>query len=137
MKPYYHAVSSARKFGGVADDYVEIHTWFDESKAHMADFRHRALRHHSQGIFECERRFGVTIVNSDLRKVPVRAIGEQHVMEDMGRIPSLQDWLGEIRPTSWMLRGHTQEKDFVDPIGASSGSEEENGRVNDFEESCT
>lgn len=137
MKSYYHAVSSARKFGGVADDYVEIHTWFDESKAHMADFRHRALRHHSQGIFECERRFGVTIVNSDLRKVPVRAIGEQHVMEDMGRIPSLQDWLGEIRPTSWMLRGHTQEKDFVDPIGASSGSEEENGRVNDFEESCT
>jgi len=137
MKPYYHAVSSARKFGGVADDYVEIHTWFDESKAHMADFRHRALRHHSQGIFECERQFGVTIVNSDLRKVPVRAIGEQHVMEDMGRIPSLQDWLGEIRPTSWMLRGHTQEKDFVDPIGASSGSEEENGRVNDFEESCT
>ena len=137
MKSYYHALSSARKFGGVADDYVEIHTWFDESKAHMADFRHRALRHHSQGIFECERRFGVTIVNSDLRKVPVRAIGEQHVMEDMGRIPSLQDWLGEIRPTSWMLRGHTQEKDFVDPIGASSGSEEENGRVNDFEESCT
>ena len=137
MKPYYHAVSSARKFGGVADDYVEIHTWFDESKAHMADFRDRALRHHSQGIFECERQFGVTIVNSDLRKVPVRAIGEQHVMEDMGRIPSLQDWLGEIRPTSWMLRGHTQEKDFVDPIGASSGSEEENGRVNDFEESCT
>ena len=67
----------------------------------------------------------------------MRAIGEQHVMEDMGRIPSLQDWLGEIRPTSWMLRGHTQEKDFVDPIGASSGSEEENGRVNDFEESCT
>ena len=119
MKPYYHAVSSARKFGGVADDYIEIHTWFDESKAHMADFRHRALRHHSQGIFECERRFGITIVNTDLRRVPVRAVGEQHVMEDLGRIPSVQDWLGEIRPTEWMLRGYAQESDFVESIRAN------------------
>jgi hypothetical protein len=125
VKPYYHAVSSARKFGGVADDYVEIHTWFDESKAHMADLRHRALRHHSQGIFECEQRFGTTIVNSDLRKVPVRSVGEQHVMEDLGRIPSVQDWLGEIRPTEWMLRGYAREEEFMEPIGASSGSEEE------------
>jgi hypothetical protein len=125
VKPYYHAVSSARKFGGEPCDYVEIHSWFDESKAHMADLRHRALRHHSQGIFECEQRFGTTIVNSDGRRVPVRSVGEQHVMEDLGRIPSVQDWLGEIRPTEWMLRGYAREKDFMDPIGASSGSEVE------------
>jgi hypothetical protein len=123
VKPYYHAVASARKFGGEPCDYVEIHSWFDESKAHMADLRHRALRHHSQGIFECERRFGITIVNADGRAVPVRAIGEQHVMEDLGRIPSVQDWLGEIRPTEWMLRGYAREEDFMEPIGASRKSE--------------
>jgi hypothetical protein len=37
------------------------------------------------------------------RIVPVRFIGEQHVLEDLGRIPSVQDWLGKIQPESWML----------------------------------
>jgi hypothetical protein len=100
--PYKHAQSSAAKFGGKAEDYVSIHSWFDASKAFFADFRHRALRHHAEGIFECERQFGVTLTNSDGKKVPVRYIGEQHVMEDLGRIPSLQDWLVTIKPEAWM-----------------------------------
>ena len=50
--PYHHALSSARKWGGTADDYLPLHQWFDESKEITADFRHRALRHHAQGIFE-------------------------------------------------------------------------------------
>ena len=77
--PYHHAESSVIKWGGDVKDYVAIHSWFDESKAHIADFRHRALRHHTEGIFMCESIFGVTIVNSQGRKVPVRFIGEQHV----------------------------------------------------------
>lgn len=48
---YHHALSSARKWGGVAEDYLPLHQWFDESKAITADFRHRALRHHAEGIF--------------------------------------------------------------------------------------
>jgi len=43
--PYHHALSSAKKWGGAAEDYLPIHQWFDESKAITADFRHRALRH--------------------------------------------------------------------------------------------
>jgi hypothetical protein len=35
--------------------------------------------------------------------LPVRFVGEQHVMEDLGRIPTVQDWLGKIQPESWML----------------------------------
>ena len=49
--PLDHAKDSARKFGGVSGGYLPIHQWFDESKAIMADVRHRALRHHSEGIF--------------------------------------------------------------------------------------
>jgi len=45
--PFKHAESSARKFGGKAEDYLPIHNWFDESKAFIADFRHRSLRHHA------------------------------------------------------------------------------------------
>lgn len=102
MNPFHHALSSAKQFGGKAEDYQAIHDWFDETKAHYADFRHRALRHHSLGIFECEAKFGKVLVNSDGKQVPVRFIGEQHVKEDCGRIPSVQDWLSQIQPASWM-----------------------------------
>lgn len=100
--PLDHARSSAKKYGGTPADYLHIHAWFDESKAHIADVRHRALRHHSEGIFLCERLFGVSIVNSDGRTVPVRFIGEQHVLEDLGRIPSVSDWLSEMPIRLWM-----------------------------------
>lgn len=103
---WYHAQSTARLFGGVPEDYLDIHNWFDATKESFCDFRHRALRHHAEGIFECERVFGTTIVNSDGKHVPVRYIGEQHVMEDCGgRVPSLADWLSRIEPAVWMARG--------------------------------
>jgi hypothetical protein len=105
MHPYHHAQSSARKYGGQPEDYLAIHTWFDESKSMMADFRHRALRHHAEGIFLAERIFGVTITTSTGREVPVRFIGEQHVKEDLGWIPTMQDWFKNIRPAPWMGKG--------------------------------
>lgn len=105
--PYHHALSSVKKWGGSVEDYQPIHDWFDASKAHMADFRHRALRHHSEGIFMAEQIFGTCITNSDGRIVPVRFIGEQHVTEDLGRIPSLSDWFRNIKAESWMLGNRT------------------------------
>lgn len=100
--PMKHAESSARKFGGKAEDYLAIHAWFDESKAFVADFRHRALRHHAEGIFMAEKIFGVSITNSDGKEVFVRYIGEQHVREDLGRIPSFQDWIQGVPIEPWM-----------------------------------
>ena len=102
--PYHHALSSVRKWGGAVADYQSIHDWFDESKMIVADFRHRALRHHAEGIFMAERIFGTTITNADGRAIPVRWIGEQHVREDLGRIPSFADWVKAIRPEPWMGR---------------------------------
>lgn len=100
--PVKHAESSARKFGGQAEDYLASHNWFDESKAFLSDFRHRALRHHAEGIFLCEKVFGTAITNSDGNPAPVRYVGEQHVKEDLGRIPTAQDWLMQIKPQRWM-----------------------------------
>ena len=113
--PYYHAESSARKFGGIPQDYLPIHNWFDQTKESFCDFRHRALRHHAEGIFEAEKIFGVTITNSEGKHVPVRYIGEQHVMEDCGgKVPNMADWFSKITPEVWMSRGtfigeHSQE----------------------------
>ena len=49
--PYHHALASVKKWGGEVSDYMPLHTWFDQSKSIAADFRHRALRHHAEGIF--------------------------------------------------------------------------------------
>jgi hypothetical protein len=123
--PYHHALSSTQKWGGCVEDYQPIHDWFDESKSHMADFRHRALRHHSEGIFMAEQIFGTTITNSAGRVVPVRYIGEQHVEEDLGRIPTVGDWLQNIKPCSWMYGSRRNiEKELTaseTPVGATSG----------------
>ncbi len=116
---YHHALSSVRIWDGSAADYLPLHQWFDESKAITADFRHRALRHHAEGIFMLERFFGPTITLSTGRVVPVRLIGEQHVREDLGFIPSFADWVRCIRPEPWMGRAQPIHKN-VDPfaIGA-------------------
>jgi hypothetical protein len=105
VHPIDHAKTSVRKWGGTPEDYLAIHAWFDASKEHVADWRHRVLRHHSEGIFEAERVFGVTIKNSIGRDVPVRYIGEQHVKEDCGgMIPTFADWVRNIKRESWMAK---------------------------------
>lgn len=102
MKPWMHAKKSAEKFGGQPEDYLPIHNFLDESKAHFADMRHRALMHSSFGIYLAERVFGVNVKNSDGRFVSVRDVAEKHVIEDMGRIPSVQDYLQHLPMLPWL-----------------------------------
>ena len=103
MTPYKHAVSSATRFGGKPADYFPVHEWFDASKAHWPHFTHRALRHHTLGILEAEKTFGISILNSDRNQIATRLIAEQHLMEDHGRLPTLADWLRCLRPKGrWM-----------------------------------
>jgi hypothetical protein len=113
---YHHAVSTVRRFRGTESDYLAIHEWIDGSKVAYSDHRHRALRHHSFGVYACEERFGVTITNSDGIKVPVRTIAEQHIIEDLGFVPTVQDWLKSIDKEFWMtgrklkLENHEKEQ---------------------------
>lgn len=106
MTPYKHAESSVNTFGGDPSDYISIHDWFDETKQYTGDFTHRALRHHAAGIQWCIDRFGHFILNSLGNEIPVKMIAEQHIMEDCGYIPTVQDWLEPIKlhPEDWMLK---------------------------------
>lgn len=107
-KPYIHAVSSARKWGGVPEDYIAIHDLLDSSKGQIADSRHRALTHNAWFLSTIlEKVFGHNVKNSEGRLVSVRDIGEQHVLEDYGGryIPSAQDYLQEIEIKEWMVKG--------------------------------
>lgn len=107
-KPWIHAQSSARKFGGIPEDYIEIHNLMDSSKGVIADSRHRALTHNAWFIGTVlEKIFGVVITNSDGKQISVRDVGEQHVVEDYaGRfIPSAQDFLENLEMKEWMIAG--------------------------------
>lgn len=105
--PYHHSRSSARRFGGEWRDYIQVHEFFDQTKAHIADSRHRLILHNSFGIFLCEQLFGITITRtSDGKEVPTRLIAEQHVLEDFGgRIPTLEECLRETPIAAWMSKG--------------------------------
>jgi len=102
MKPYLHAKVSAKKYGGVADDYVEIHNFIDSSKATYANVRHRAVLHSSFGIYLAEQVYGVHFTNSAGKEVSTRDIAEEHIIQDLGFIPTVEDWMGNITLQPWM-----------------------------------
>jgi hypothetical protein len=109
MHPGDHSKTSARLFGGEPAEYTHIHQHLDASKEHFCDFRHRTMRHHAEGIFECERIFGVSFVNSVGKTVYTRYVAEQHVKEDCGgRIPTIADWLSCIQVQPWMAKGYPE-----------------------------
>jgi hypothetical protein len=102
MNSYFHARSSVNEWGGEPEDYLPIHSFIDSSKQIIGDVRHRSMYHHTAGIFLCEKIFGPTIETCRGRKVPVRLIAEQHVLEDLGWIPSPADYLKETPVALWM-----------------------------------
>jgi len=127
--PYYHAVSSAKRFGGREEDYLEIHQWFDATKSVMCDFRHRALRHHMFGVATAvsvfdQRRVshnGV-IVNSDHVAVSIEDIGKQHILEDCGQYPSGVDWVLGLKTEQWMIKqSHVTVEEHADKSVARYG----------------
>src|SRR5258708_6794120 len=65
MKPLEHAQRDVAHFGGVEEDYLPIHDFFDQTKAFIPDMRHRAVLHNAWGIFLCERMFGPSLTNKD------------------------------------------------------------------------
>jgi hypothetical protein len=109
-----HARSSANRWGGIAEDYLPIHEKMDSTKSAHAEVTHRCVFHSAFGIFLIEDIFGRTIVNSAGKEVFVRDIAEQHVIEDLGYIPSLSDWLREMPSQAWMAGVHQRELETID-----------------------
>ena len=106
--PIIHAESSAKRYGGKAEDYIDIHELMDSSKSSFPDNRHRCMTHN---IWFCvtiiPKIFGHSRVNSDGKKYICKDIAEQHCLEDfrMKFIPSVQDYLENLEMKSWMNNG--------------------------------
>jgi len=102
MKPLLHANLSVKSYGGNVDDYLLIHIFIDSSKAAHADIRHRAILHSAFGCFIVEKVFGTYIVNSAGKKVSVRDIAEEHIIQDLGFLPTLEKYLNNMQIQKWM-----------------------------------
>lgn len=102
MNEFFHAQASAAKYGGKPEDYLAVHSFLDQSKEHHGDLRHRALLHNTFGIKLAEQVFGITIANSDGKQIPVRNLLEEHILQDLGRLPSVSDWLNTMPLLPWM-----------------------------------
>lgn len=103
MKPLKHALASVKRYGGTVDDYLPIHTLIDEPKGCFADVRHRAILHNSFGPFLVMRVFG-PYIEVDGKKISTRQIAEDHIVEDLGRIPTVEEWLRHMPREPWMDR---------------------------------
>lgn len=100
-------MSASRKWGGTPEDYLPIEEFIDGSKDAMGDVRHRALYHHTHGVWLVEKVFGPTITivkknGTGTYKVPTREIAERHIVEDLGYIPTPKDWLQHMNINPWM-----------------------------------
>lgn len=102
MKAYLHGKIHAKKYGGVPEDYADIDDFIDSTKQAVADVRHRAILHSAFGCFLVERMFGRTRRNSDGREYSPRDIAEDHIQQDLGFIPTMEQYLNNMTIQPWM-----------------------------------
>lgn len=98
MKPLQHAQISQKTHGGCWRDYIAVHSFLDSSKAACAHFKHRFLLHHREGIELGVRICGASVVNSENKAIETRRILTEHLIEDVGRIVSVEDWARDLLP---------------------------------------
>lgn len=96
MKPLQHAQISQKTHGGFWQDYIAVHSFLDSSKAACAHFKHRFLLHHTEGIELGVRIYGETFLNSENKTVETRRILTEHLIEDVGRIVSVETWARDL-----------------------------------------
>lgn len=103
--PYIHALSSAKRFGGHPEDYMDIHELMDSSKAAFPNNGHRVLTHNSWFVVTIlPKVFGHQCKNSDGKTYNVKDVGEYHILEDFKNrfMPSVQDYLEHLDVQPWM-----------------------------------
>lgn len=102
MKPLLHAKLSVKAHGGTVEDYLPIHNFIDSSKATHPDVRHRAILHSAFGCYIVEQVFGVYITLGCGKLVSTRDIAEEHIIQDLGFIPTVEHYLNNMTIQPWM-----------------------------------
>lgn len=92
MNKYEHADNSVKIFGGKPEQYLEIHELIDSNKVVTPSIFGRFFLHHFDvGLVILETIFGK---NTKDKKVPVRHVLIQHLLEDYGCLVTFENhWL--------------------------------------------
>jgi hypothetical protein len=119
MNKYEHADSSVTIFGGKPEQYLEIHELIDSNKVVTPSIFGRFFLHHFDvGLVILEAIFGKNTKN---KKVPVRHVFIQHLLEDYGRLVTFENhWVPAMddlkrhqpQPEAW---GDFLNKTKLDP----------------------
>lgn len=112
MNSWMHAKSSAKKWGGPPEIYLPVHEFLDSSKKVIGDPRHRSLYHHTAGVWLAQDLFGVTLKvpkKYNEIQVPTRLVAEQHILEDLGWLPSPADYIKGMLLEPWMSGSKRKE----------------------------
>ncbi len=103
--PYIHAQASAKRYGGVPEDYLDIHILMDSTKSCISTNKHRFLTHNSWFVTTIiPMIFGQMRTNSDGKRYSTKDVCEYHVLEDfrMKFIPTPQDYAEHMTLEPWM-----------------------------------
>ena len=108
--PHTHAKSSARRYKGVMEDYLDIHVYLDKSKHAVPDMRHRILTHTPWFAEEViPHVFGDVRTNSAGQTYSPKQIAYDHIQEDFnGQIPATADWFLSLEFADWMNNGRVK-----------------------------
>jgi hypothetical protein len=102
VKPFIHGRIHARKYGGTPEDYADIDDFIDSSKYAHPDVRHRAILHSAFGCYVVEKVFGRTRTNSAGIEYSPRDVAEDHIIQDLGFIPTVSLYLNNMSLEPWM-----------------------------------
>lgn len=123
---WYHARSSSERFGGVLEDYLEVHTTLDSTKQVIADARHRVVLHSVDlGIPLCVEMYGREFRRaSDGGLVSTRALALRHLQEDFGGFaPTLRDFMRSHSFTRTKAPAPRNRADHLERLAAKVGGQ--------------
>jgi RNA-binding protein YlmH len=109
LNSYLHAKAAAHKWGGTPEDYIAIEEFIDGTKKAFGDVRHRAILHNTFGCWLAQEVFGRVIQLEGGKQVAVREIAEQHILEDLGFIPTIENWMENMEIKQWMSGAQRKE----------------------------
>jgi hypothetical protein len=108
MDPQIHAENSAKRYGGIAADYIDLHELMDSSKAAISTNLHRFLTHNSWFTTTIiPKVFGRRRQNSEGKWYNTKDVAEYHCLEDfrMKFIPTPQDYAEHMEFAPWINNG--------------------------------
>lgn len=69
----------------------------------MAGWQHRAVLHNTFGVGIVEQVFGAVIDNGEGKMIETRYIAIRHIEEDCGYVPTIKEWLHDLRPKKFAV----------------------------------